>query len=137
MQTSKNGIVFIKANEGFAAEVYTDNGKQAIGYGHDLLPGEEYPDGITEQEADTLLRKDLRERFEPAVNAVIPATCSQNQFDSLCDFCFNLGPGALRTMVAHGWEQVPDQMLRWNYSGGKPSPALLERREKEVQMFNS
>jgi lysozyme len=136
MQTSENGVAFIKTNEGFSAKVYNDNGKPCIGYGHDLLPGEEYPDGLTEQQADALLRQDLRTRFEPEVNAVVPPTCAQSQYDALCDFCFNLGPEALRAMVAHGWAQIPAQMLRWDYSGGEPSSALLERREKEVQMFH-
>jgi lysozyme len=137
MQTSEGGLSLIRKSEGFSANIYDDNGKQAIGYGHDLLPGESFAPPITGEEAETLLRKDLATRFEPAVNALIPADCTQNQFDALVDFCFNLGPANLKTMLAHGWEDVPNQIPRWNHSGGKVSPGLTARRQAEVDLFNS
>ena len=137
MRTSENGIAFLKRNEGFVAHVYNDNGKPAIGYGHDLLPGESYPDGITMEQADSLLRTDLLTRFEPAVNnAISPREVTQGQFDALIDFCYNLGPANLATMLAHGWDQVPEQMPRWCHSNGEVSPGLLARRQAEVEMWN-
>lgn len=137
MQTSENGIAFIKLNEGFSATVYGDARHLAIGYGHDLQPGESFPNGIPEAEADTLLRMDLKNRFEPAVNAVVPDTCTQNQFDALADFCYNLGPAALRTMAGHGWYQIPIQIERWDYVGGQQSDPLLKRREAELKLFQT
>jgi lysozyme len=135
MQTSEQGIAFIKANEGFVAHVYNDNGKQAIAYGHDLLPGESYPDGITEAAGDALLRQDLAQRFEPAVNALVPSSCTQGQFDACVDFAYNLGIGSLKIMLAHGWSEVPEQMLRWCNVGGTPNAGLLARRQKEASIF--
>lgn len=136
MQTSEQGIAFLKRNEGFSAHVYNDVGKQAIGYGHDLLPGESFPDGISQDEADLLLRKDLASRYEPAVNALIPADCTQGQYDALVDFCYNLGATNLRTMLAHGWEQVPVQVPRWNHVGGVENAGLTARRQAEVEMWS-
>lgn len=137
MQTSDQGIAFIKSNEGYAAHVYSDNGKQAIGFGHDLFPNEAYPDGITPEQADGLLRKDLATRYEPAVNALIPSNCTQGQFDALVDFAYNLGTASLKTMVAHGWYQIPLQIPRWQDVNGIPNAGLAARRTKEVEMFNS
>lgn len=136
MQTSEQGIAFIKSNEGLVTHVYSDNGKQAIGYGHDLLPGESYTT-ITEAQADALLRADLGYRFEPAVNSLVPPSCTQNQFDACIDFAYNLGVASLRTMLAHGWSEVPAQMPRWDIVGSQPNAGLLARRQKEVAMFNS
>jgi lysozyme len=137
MRTSENGIQAIKGHEGFSAHVYNDNGKQAIGYGHDLQPDESFPDGITLDEGDTLLRADLANRYEPAVNALIPPDCTQSQFDALVDFCFNLGPASLKKMLAHGWEDVPNQIPRWNHVNGQPNAGLTARRNAEVALFNS
>ena len=142
MQTSPNGIQFIKTNEGFVSLVSNDNGKQVIGYGHDLLPGELalYSHGISEADAETLLTRDLSTRFEPAVSRLAP-TANQNQFDALVDFCYNLGPGDLATMLHHGFDQVPTHILAWCYEekdGVEVKSAGLEaRRAKELTLFNT
>ena len=140
MQISPAGIAFIQSNEGFAAHVYEDNGKPAIGYGHDLLPGESFPNGVTQAEATALLDSDLA-LLEVTLNGLIPATCTQGQYDALCDFAYNLGVGALKTMLAHGWDFVPDQIPLWCHervNGGETVNAGLQaRRQAEVQMFNS
>ena len=54
MQTSANGIAFIKKNEGLVLKAGDDVGHQAIGYGHDLLPGESYPNFIVKCSATNL-----------------------------------------------------------------------------------
>ncbi len=141
MQTSLNGIAFIEANEGFCPTVRPDNRGPMIGFGHDLQPGETFPDGITPADAAQLLLNDLHTRFEPAVNRLADPSCTQNQFDALVDFCYNLGPGDLATMLHHGWAAVPVQMLAWVYGEidgvEQKLPGLEARRAKEVALFNS
>lgn len=141
MKTSETGIKLIKDSEGFSAFIFNDVGKPAIGHGHDLTHDEiisgVFNSGITETAADVLLRKDLAERYESPVNALVPADCSQNQFDALIDFCYNLGPTALKTMLSHGWYQVPQQIPRWNHAGGVELAGLTARRQKEVDLFTS
>lgn len=131
------GLQFIAQNEGLVTHVYNDNGKEAIGYGHDIQPGESFVEGITPEEAHELLMRDCMERFEPAVSALVPADCTQNQFDACIDFAYNLGPEALRTMLAHGWSQVTVQMPLWCHVNGEKNAGLLARRQKEVALFNS
>ncbi len=143
MQTSEKGIAFLKQNEGFVDHVYDDNGKPAIGYGHDLLPGESFPNGIDEPGADQLLRKKDLPKFESAVHTQIPqdVTPTQNQFDALVDFVYNLGPGPLATMMHHGWQQIPTQIPAWCYKHVKgvavKDSGLVARRTKEVLLFLS
>lgn len=141
MKTSAAGIAFIEANEGLKLTVYEDNGKPAIGFGHDLLPGETYPSGITTLQAQLLLEVDVG-KVEAALNPLIPESCTQNQFDALVDFGYNLGIGDMKTMLGHGWAQVPQQIPRWCYEKNSEgveiqSAALSARRQSEVNLFNT
>lgn len=137
MTISDAGLALIKSSEGFSAHVYEDAvGFPTIGYGHKLHPTESYPDGITEDDAMQLLLCDLvpvqavlRELVYPAFN------CSQAQWDALCDFGYNLGPQALRTMMAHGWMDIPNQLPRWDHAGGKEVAGLTARRQRELEMW--
>ena len=133
MQTSVRGIQFIAQNEGFSPTVYNDAGHQAIGYGHDLLPGESFHDGITEDQALDLLGKDVA-RIDPYLNDMAPGL-NQNQFDALIDFGYNLGLGSLRTLLGHGIEQIPTQLARWVDVQGKPYRVLIARRAAEVRLW--
>lgn len=139
MRTSPAGIAFIENQEGFAAAVYDDNGHPAIGYGHDLQPGEVFSAPITRDQAEQLLSQDLATRYEPAVNGLVPANCTQNQFDALADFAYNEGCKSLAVLLGHGWGQVALQLPRWCYEtvNGVPtqSAALLRRRQAEVSLF--
>lgn len=140
MQTSPNGIAFLEENEGFVDHVYPDNGKSAIGFGHDILPGDLFPPKITKEEGRATLLKDLSTRFEPAVRRLAPQA-NQNQFDALVDFCFNLGPGDLATMLHHGFAEAPFNIPAWCYKEvdgvEQKSSTLKARRQKEVVLFNT
>jgi lysozyme len=138
--TSENGIKFIKGNEGYAGFAYNDVGHWAWGYGHDQQPGESLPASVTIANADALLRKDLSTRFEPPLNHYLDQhglTLTQNQWDAWVDFAYNLGTTAAVTMIAHGIDQVPDQMPRWNHVNGKENTALTRRRAAEVQLWRT
>lgn len=143
MQTSANGKSFIKSNEGFVDHVYNDNGAPAIAYGHRLTPGESFPGTITEEQGEEILIKDLV-RFEEMVNPRVPASCNQNQFDALVDFAYNIQnqPKSLEELLAHGWDQVPVQLPRWDKKH-LPDGTVVEdkglkaRRLREVALFNT
>lgn len=140
MKIDQAGIDLIKRFEGYSARVYTDiAGKSTIGTGHLIAPPEtpgDYAAGITQEQGDALLLRDL-EGVEQAVNSVIPADCTQNQYNVLCSFAFNLGVTNMRVMVSHGWLAIPDQIPRWNRAGGKYSHGLDERRQREAELFTS
>lgn len=131
MEISPQGLAFICQNEGFSTQVYNDDCHPAIGYGHDLKSGESFPNGITREEAQALMMSDLKP-IEQYLNAF---NLTQNQFDALCDFGYNLGIGALAEMLGHGLAQVPEQILRWDHCGGVVVPGLKTRREAEVKMW--
>lgn len=153
MRTSENGISKIKHFEneplatvpGFIAHVYDDNGAPAIAYGHRLLPGESFPEGLDELGADSLMRREDLPRFESMVNAHIPAdvTPKQGQFDALVSFAYNIQnqPQSLIQLLGHGWDEVPNQLPRWCHKKvngvSEVDDGLLARRQAEVEMWNS
>lgn len=140
MDISEVGIAFIKEWEGFEPQVYDDvAGYGTIGYGHKLRAGERFG-ALTEAQADTLLRSDLA-RFVRAVNNSVPGSLTQNQFDALVSFTYNVGEGALltstliRRMREGDIAGAADEFKRWTYAGGKPVAGLAKRRLAERALF--
>jgi GH24 family phage-related lysozyme (muramidase) len=139
MNTSANCREAIKGFEGLTLAVKPDCGHEEIGYGHDLLPGENYPDGIDEAKAETLLTDDLA-KVDVAINSH-NLTLTQGQHDALADFTFECGTGALEQLLGHGLNQVPLQLPRWIH--GKVNgvetimPGMMARRMVEVNWWNS
>ncbi|MBI5427444.1 MAG: lysozyme, partial [Nitrospinae bacterium] len=92
--TSGQGVDFLKRREQFRDHVYEDEaGKRTIGWGHLLLPGEEFPDGITKEQALRLLAQDMR-IAETAIQRKVKVGLVQHQFDALTSLVFNIGGGA-------------------------------------------
>ena len=62
-------------------------------------------------------------------------------FDALVSWTFNLG-GAnlnsstmLKVLNAKDFENVPEQIKRWNKAGGVVNEGLIRRREAEALLF--
>lgn len=139
--TGDAGVALIKSFEGLRLEKYRDAvGKWTIGYGHLILPNENFPRPITEAEADALLRKDLQ-TSERGVHRLVTVDLDQDQFDALVSFTFNLGAGNLQSstllkLLNQGeYTQAADQFLRWNKAGGRVLSGLTRRREAERALF--
>jgi lysozyme len=141
MQLSALGLELIRKSEGFRGRMYLDvAGIPTIGYGHRLLSGESYPDGIAEAHAEELLAGDVRQS-EQAVERLVRVALTQGQFDALTDFCFNLGAGRLvastllRALNDGQYEAAGEQLLRWDLAGGEVCLGLKARREAEFQLW--
>ena len=139
MKTSGIGIELIKEFEGGRQVAYQDSvGVWTIGYGHtkDVYEGQL----VIKKTCETMLAEDLEE-FEDYVESYVKVELSQNQFDALVAWTFNLGPGNLRESTLlrklnYGdYDSVPDEMRRWNKAGGKVLDGLVRRREAEAQLF--
>lgn len=142
--TGDKGVELICHFEGLKLERYRDAvGLWTIGYGHLILKTEmEKLIKITTGEAKTLLRKDLR-RTEQGVQKLVSASVTQNQFDALVSFAFNLGVGSLkkstllRKLNAGDVQGAALQFKSWNKAGGKVLTGLTRRREAEMKLFLS
>lgn len=90
MFISNKGIEALKQSEKFRAEPYKcPAGKLTIGYGHVISDDESFA-AITENEAEEILRKDI-EVAERCIWRAVRVPLSQDQFDSLVSFIFNVG----------------------------------------------
>lgn len=137
---TQDGIDLIKRFEGFSSTVYIcPAGYPTIGYGHLVRSGESVNE-ISETEAEELLRKDV-ESAERAVIRLVKVPLTDGQFDALVSFTFNLGGGAfqrstLRSKVnrqAHS--EVPAQLMRWVWAGGRKLNGLVSRRSTEAMRY--
>lgn len=140
MRISGKGLELVKTFEGFSATVYHDiAGLPTIGYGHLITKGEVFS-RISESEAEVLLLRDITVA-ERAVERFIHVVLSQQQFDALVSFTFNLGAGALqrstlRVKLNRGeYDEIPAEMLRWVRAGGLRSEGLVRRRRAEGRLF--
>jgi len=135
-------IDLIKQYEGFSAKSYIcPAGYLTIGYGHVIQKGEKFTT-ITEKQAVALLMRDLP-AYEQWVGKLISEPLTQNQFDALTSFVYNLGPHRLKTSTLRKrindglhW-LVPDELRKWVYGGGKRLNGLVARREAEAQLYSS
>lgn len=142
MKTSQKGIDLIKKFEGTVLKVYKDAvGLPTIGIGHLIKKGEVFTT-ITQQQAEELLAKDLKQ-FEEGINTSIKVALTQNQFDALVSFAFNLGMGnvnsstLLRKLNAGDIQGAANEFVRWNRAGGKVLNGLTRRRLAEKELFLS
>lgn len=94
-QVSRAAIQLIKRFEGYRqTAARTPDGRWTIGYGHTQTAREGAT--VSEKDAEALLLYDLI-GVAHAVNAHVFAPLSQNQFDALCAFAFNVGLDAFRS----------------------------------------
>jgi lysozyme len=95
---------------------------------------------ITKLQAEELLRFDLL-KFEQAIKTLIQAPLSQNQFDALVSFTYNLGVGALQRSTLRQkinraeHKLAASEFLKWVYAGGKKLKGLELRRSVEAALY--
>lgn len=147
---SENGIALIKGFEGFLQYAQWDYKQWTIGYGTGVEK-DAYPNGITEAEADRLLREVVivYEKFVQNFLDKYNITVTQNQYDALVSFTYNMGnvwtnesEVTIRTYLINGIsnysaQQITDAFKLWCKAGGEVLPGLLRRREKEAELFLS
>lgn len=141
MKMSDNGRSMTKQFEGLRLEAYQDGGGVwTIGYGHTagVKPGQV----ITAEQADTFLKADLG-HAEVVVGQYTHLPLTQNQFDALVDFVFNLGLGQFMrsTLLAklnnNDFAGASAEFIRWNKDNGKVVAGLTRRRQAETNLFNA
>jgi len=144
--------------EGRESNEYMDRtGNPSIGIGHKLTTVElgtrtivihktavAYDNGLNDFQIDSLLLQDMF-TAEQTVNRMVKVDLNQNQFDSLCSLCFNIGnwnftdSTLVRLLNMGNYESVPVQMRRWNKGkvDGKliVIKGLVNRREDDILLW--
>jgi len=141
MQISDSGLRLIERFEGFVSHPYWDPYGRVWtrGYGETEGIGADSPP-ISQREAQQRLARLVGERYAPAVRAI--EGLNQNQFDALCSFVWNVGPGAIgpgttlgRLLRAREWSQAADALLAYVHAGGQVLQGLVTRRQAERALF--
>lgn len=145
MHISAKGIALIEQFEGLRMKAYQDGaGIWTIGYGHTGLNGPaacvKQGDVCTSAEADEWLDRDMAEA-ERAVNTLVKVPLTQNQFDALVSFTYNLGWAAfessalLRLLNAGATNIAAAEFVKWDRIGGQVSQGMLHRRAAEQALY--
>ena len=139
---SPNGLALTQQFEGLRLTAYQDQvGRWTIGYGH-TGPNVHGGMTITQDQASQLLQSDVAGAVT-CVNNAVTTLITQNQFDALVDFVFNLGCASLlsstllRLINTADYADAAPQFLRWDHAGGVVVPGLLTRRQAEMTLFQT
>lgn len=144
MRLSPAGESLIKSRESCRLVAYQDSrGRWTIGFGHtgpDVGRGARW----TEADAEAAFWHDVA-WAEDAVNELVRVALTQNQFDALVSFVFNVGRAAfststlLRRINAGDFSAAQREFRRWNKTtvDGKLTvePGLTARRAAEAALF--
>ncbi|HSY03724.1 MAG TPA: lysozyme [Acidobacteriaceae bacterium] len=139
---SDNGLSLTEQFEGCELTAYQDQvGVWTIGYGHtgpDVVSGLT----ITQDQAQDLLAQDVGSAAA-CVNNSVTLQLSQDEFDALVDFVFNLGVGAFKSSTllidlnSGNLTAAATQFDLWDHAGGAVVAGLLRRREAETALFET
>lgn len=158
-RTGPKGIALMKEFEGFHRELPSGNVEAypdpatggapwTIGWGsttdEDLRPIQ--PGTVwTRKRADDRFKQHLRQfegEVKKALGDALDAT-SQEQFDALVSFTYNVGGANLRRSTllrkhkAGDYAGAANEFLRWNRAAGRVMRGLTRRREAEATLYRS
>lgn len=140
LSISVAGVAAIQGSEGVSLTAYNDIiGIPTICTGH-TGPEVRLGQSLTKDQCTKVLEKDLL-GAEAAVKACVKVPVTQDQFDALTSFTFNVGGGALchstlvRKLNAGDCKGAAREFPKWSSAGGKQVKGLLVRRRREMTSF--
>ena len=146
MKLDTKGYNLIKEFEGYSDIPYKCSaGIPTIGYGNTF-----YPDGrkvtlkdakITKKQADDIFIP-IVDNFALKVLKMINKPITQNQFNALVSFAYNVGLGNLQKStllklvnINPNDGNIAKEFLKWNKAAGKELKGLTNRRIKESALY--
>jgi len=158
VKVSKEAIEGIKKDEGVRTKPYrcpsllwTAGVGHVIDQSHIRVPFNErkniplppeWDRVLSMAEVDALLAQDLA-TFERGVLRLCPSGLTQNRFDALVSFSFNVGLGNLQRSTIRmkhnrgDFEGAAESFMAWTKAGGKELPGLVKRRKHERALYES
>jgi lysozyme len=146
MRLNDDGYLLITGFEGFSAVPYYCSARvPTIGYGNTY-----YPDGkrvtmkdkaITKKEAFDIF-KYIADKFALTINKYLKKPVTQNQFNSLVSFAYNVGIAAFagstllkKVNINPNDPSIKIEFNKWNKADGKTVKGLATRRNKEQENY--
>lgn len=147
MKLDKKGYDLIRKHEGLRLTAYLCPAKiPTIGYGNTF-----YEDGskvkigdeITKERADKLFEI-IADDFADKVFKITKAKLTQNQFNAIVSFAYNVGLTNYRNstllkkvLFNPNSKDVEIQFMRWTKAKGVELTGLVNRRKDEVKLYYS
>lgn len=132
-------IALIAGFEGFMPTAYQDaTGRWTCGYGHTARVKADTT--CTEALAKKWLRDDLHQ-VEQCINRSVKVAMTQNEYDALCSWIYNLGchtwnqSRALQYLNNGDSDLCIDHMSLYNMAGGHRLEGLVRRRSAERRLW--
>ncbi len=143
MKISEKGLALIKKFEGCRLTAYQDAvGVWTIGYGTTTadksITGTTICQGlrISQKTADEWLRESINRKYGPKVDKYATYRWTQNEFDALVSFAYNVG--SIDGLTAQGSRtraEISHMILAYNKAGGRELTGLTKRRQEERALF--
>ena len=139
---SAAGLGLLRVDEGSRNKVYLDPvGIPTVCVGHtSTVSRKDVGKVITDSVCEDLLRADSKVA-QRAVNRLVTAPVTQDQYDALVSFTFNVGAGnvakstLLRKLNAGDCHGAAAEFPKWNKAKGQVLPGLTTRRMNERIRF--
>lgn len=144
---SQEGLDLIKEFEGLKLEAYKcPAGVWTIGYGH--TKGVKQGQTITVEQAEELLKEDLKDAQKWVSLAFSGLDISQHMYDACVSLAFNIGSdnfnrSTLKRFIVLGeYKSAANEFLRWNKARNAAGDlvaldGLTRRRRAEKRLFES
>gem|GEM_PF-2131428 len=143
MSVSDKGFKDLVKEEGFKTKIYDaqpGKGDWTIGIGHKLTPKEiasgVFKSGLNKDQIIELFRNDLT-KFEDVIRKAVNVSLTQEQFDALTSFSYNIGGAAfrkstvLRMLNSGDYAGAAEHMMDW-----KKPRIIIPRRTREMLKFS-
>lgn len=146
MKLNNDGYNLIKSFEGLSLKPYRCQANiSTIGFGNTYYENNvkvQMSDApITKKRAEDLLKVSA-DRYASKVDNLVHKPVTQNQFNALVSFAYNVGSGALasstllkKVNVNPNDAMIAKEFLKWNKAGGVVLQGLITRRIKESQIY--
>jgi lysozyme len=146
MKLDENGYKLIMGFEGLSLVPYLCSAKvPTIGYGSTFYPSGKkvtMQDKPINLETAKWMLKETANIFATQVNLLVKTKLTQNQFNALVSFAFNLGSQALskstllkKVNINPNDITITNEFLKWNKAGGVALSGLTKRRTIEAKLY--
>ena len=146
MKLDLNGYNLICEFEGLKLKPYLCSARiSTIGYGNTYYPNGKrvtlLDDAITKEYAFEIF-KTIADKFAKRVDDMVTSEITQNQFNALVSFAYNVGTGAFATStllkkvnVNPNDATIKNEFLKWVRANKKVIQGLVNRRNKEALIY--
>ena len=144
MTPGQDAVKLVRYFEGCKLTAYPDpvsgGDPWTIGWGS---TGPDIRHGVvwSQAQCDARLVQDLAKFGAKVAGLIGSATTSQNQFDAMVDFAYNLGLGnfhsstLLKLHIAGNYAAAAQEFVKWDKAGGHEVKGLKIRRMTEAKLY--